>query len=102
MPKVSDAHREARREEIIAAALRAFTAKGFSRTSMADIIAESGLSVGAIYGHFAGKRELVAACAAEVLGRRRAELDEAVAQGNPSCPGEAIAVLVRGMVRDGI
>jgi AcrR family transcriptional regulator len=102
MPKVSDAHREARREEIIAAALRAFAAKGFSRTSMADIIAESGLSVGAIYGHFAGKRELVAACATEVLGRRRAELVEAVTQGNPPCPGDAIAVLVRGMVRDGI
>src|SRR5688572_10171327 len=102
MPKVSDAHREARREEIIAAALRAFTAKGFARTSMADIIAESGLSVGAIYGHFAGKRELLAACATEVLGRRRAELVEAIEQGNRPSPGETVAVLVRGMVRDGI
>ncbi len=102
MPKVSDAHREARREEIIAAALRAFAAKGFSRTSMADIIAASGLSAGAIYGHFAGKRELIAACAAEVLGRRRAELGEAIASGNPPSPGEALGLLVRGMVHEGI
>src|SRR5688572_26574226 len=102
MPKVSDAHREARREEIIAAALRAFTAKGVSRTSMAGIIAASGLSAGAIYGHFAGKRELIAACATEVLGRRRAELGEAIASGKPPSPGEAVAALVRGMVRDGI
>lgn len=46
-----------RREEIIAAAIRAFSTKGFSRASMADVIAESGRSAGAIYGHFSGKRE---------------------------------------------
>src|SRR5689334_7006825 len=39
MPKVSEAHREARREEIVAAATRAFLAKGFARTSMAEVIA---------------------------------------------------------------
>jgi AcrR family transcriptional regulator len=102
MPKVSEGHREARREEIIAAALRAFAAKGFSRASMADIIAESGLSVGAIYGHFSGKRELLAACATEVLGRRRDEIGLAIDQGQPPAPGDAIALLVRGMVREGI
>ena len=102
MPKVSEGHREARREEIIAAALRAFAAKGFSRASMADIIAESGLSAGAIYGHFSGKRELLAACATEVLSRRRDEVGAAIDQAQPPSPGEAIALLVRGMVREGI
>ncbi len=102
MPKVSDAHREARREEIIAAALRAFAEKGFARTSMADIIAVSGLSVGAIYGHFGGKRELLAAVVDAVLSRRNDELGAAIAQGSPPSPGDAIAMLLRGMIRDGI
>lgn len=102
MPKVSEGHRQARREEIIAAAIRAFTAKGFSRASMADIIAESGLSAGAIYGHFSGKRELFAACAAELLGRRRGELDLAVERGQAPAPGEALAVLLHGIIREGM
>lgn len=102
MPKVSESQREARREEIIAAAIRAFTAKGFSRASMADIIAESGLSAGAIYGHFSGKQELLAACAAQVLGRRRAEVGRAIDQGQPPPPGEALVLLLRGMLREGM
>ena len=53
MPKVTDEYRIAKREEIADAALRAFRRKGFQGASMADIIAESGLSAGAIYGHFA-------------------------------------------------
>jgi AcrR family transcriptional regulator len=102
MPKVSEGHREARREEIIAAALRAFTAKGFSRASMADIIAESGLSVGAIYNHFSGKRELLEACATQLVTRRRDELTTSIEHGSVPTPGEAVAMLVRGMVREGI
>lgn len=102
MPKVSEGHRQARREEIIAAAIRAFSAKGFSRASMADIIAESGLSAGAIYGHFSGKRELVAACATELLNRRRGELDLAIERGEVPAPGEMLAMLMGGIVRDGL
>ena len=73
MPKVTAAYREARRDEIIDAALRAFAAKGFQGTSMADVIAEAGLSAGAIYGHFAGKKELFAAVAGRVLDSRSNE-----------------------------
>ena len=67
MPKVTDAYRVARRDEIIDAALRCFAEKGYQRTSMADVIDEPGLSAGAIYGHFAGKKELFAAVAGRVL-----------------------------------
>lgn len=59
MPKVTDEYRQARRLEISQAALRCFARKGFQGTSMADIIAESGLSAGAIYGHYKGKDELI-------------------------------------------
>jgi AcrR family transcriptional regulator len=59
MPKVTPEHRTARKREITRAALRLFAKQGFQATSMADIIAESGLSAGAIYGHYTGKDELI-------------------------------------------
>ena len=97
MPKVTEAYRTARRDEIIEAALRCFAAKGYQRTSMADIIDESGLSAGAIYGHFSGKKELFAAVAGRVLDARRGELDARRAGGGPLAPGEIIATLLDGM-----
>lgn len=58
MPKVTEAYREARREEIARAALRCLERKGVHDTSIADIVEESGLSTGAIYSHFTNKAEL--------------------------------------------
>ncbi len=46
------------RGEILDAALACFTARGYHETSIADIAERAGLSKGAIYWHFAGKREL--------------------------------------------
>ena len=74
MPKVTEAYRDARRDEIAAAALRCFAAKGFHRTSMADIIAESGLSAGAIYGHYESKEALLSTVAGRILSARGSEL----------------------------
>ncbi|MFB6609907.1 TetR/AcrR family transcriptional regulator [Agromyces sp. NPDC056379] len=97
MPKVTAAYREARRDEIIDAALRAFSAKGFQGTSMADVIAETGLSAGAIYGHFAGKKELFAAVAARTLQSRRLEVEAQQADGRLLTPGEVVTTILRGM-----
>ncbi len=102
MPKVSDAHREARREEILTAAQRVLSERGYRRTSMADVIAEAGLSAGAIYGHFEGKRELFLAVARSVLGRRRDELESAIRQGPPPSPGEGLGMLLRGLLASGV
>jgi AcrR family transcriptional regulator len=100
MPKVTEAHRAARRDEIIDAALRRFAVAGIQRTSMADIIEESGLSAGAIYGHFAGKKELFAAVAGRVLEARRGELEARRADGDPLTPGQVMATLVDGIRRE--
>ncbi len=100
MPRVTEAYRTARRDEIIAAALRCFAAKGYQRTSMADIIEESGLSAGAIYGHFAGKQELFAAVAGRVLDARAGELAALRGSGDPPPPGRIIATLLDGMRRE--
>jgi TetR/AcrR family transcriptional regulator, transcriptional repressor of aconitase len=101
VPKVTEAYRTARRDEIIEAALRCFAVKGYQRTSMADIIDEAGLSAGAIYGHFKGKKELFAAVAGRALDTRRGEL-EARRDGahRPLSPGEVMATLLDGMRRE--
>jgi TetR/AcrR family transcriptional regulator, transcriptional repressor of aconitase len=59
MPKISEEHRQARRDQILAAVWRCFLRKGFQGTSLDDIIRESGLSAGAVYTHFTGKEELI-------------------------------------------
>jgi AcrR family transcriptional regulator len=65
MPKVDQEHLDARRKQIVDAARTRFTAQGFAGTSMADLVAESGLSTGAIYRYFKGKDEIVIAVCEE-------------------------------------
>jgi len=74
MPKVSEAYREARRDEIARAAIQRLSKQGFSGTSMSDIIDESGMSAGAIYSHFASKAEIAQHVARMVVGTRAEEL----------------------------
>ncbi|MFE5671226.1 TetR/AcrR family transcriptional regulator [Agromyces sp. NPDC056523] len=102
MPKVTEAYREARRAEIAQAALRCFAAKGFRGTSMNDIIAASGLSAGAIYGHYASKEELFFAAAQRVLSARSLELEQVRADHGPLPPGEIMATLIDGMRHEDI
>ena len=54
------------RDRLLAAALRLFADKGYAATSVADIQRESGLAPGsgALYKHFASKRELLEAAVA--------------------------------------
>lgn len=64
MPRVSQEHLAARRDQIVRAAYRCFGRKGFHRTTMRDICRESGLSAGAVYNYFRGKDEIVEAVGA--------------------------------------
>ncbi len=47
-----------RRAQILAAALKVFSEKGYAAATMDHIAEEAGLSKAALYGHFAGKEEL--------------------------------------------
>jgi len=47
-----------RREEILEAALACFSARGYHESTVDDIAARAGLSKGAVYWHFEGKREI--------------------------------------------
>ncbi|MGH1549136.1 TetR/AcrR family transcriptional regulator [Leifsonia poae] len=97
MPKVTEEHRTARRRQIAEAALRCFARSGFQQTSMADIIAESGLSAGAIYGHYKSKEELVELAVTEVLDARFLDLAHARTSDPQPSPAELVAILVRGL-----
>lgn len=48
-------------EALVAAARELFAADGFAATSLDAVVAKAGLTKGALYHHFAGKRELFAA-----------------------------------------
>lgn len=65
MPKVTQEYMEARRRQILDAARRCFLRDGFHSTSMQDLFAESGLSAGAVYRHFASKNEMITAIVEE-------------------------------------
>jgi len=87
MPKISEERREQRRAQIMAVAVRCFSRSGYHRTSMTDIIKESGLSAGAIYGYFSGKQDLIHAVARSVMEGRFSELS-ALSEGHVLTPAE--------------
>jgi AcrR family transcriptional regulator len=72
MPRVSQDHLDARRQQILAGARRSFLRNGFHATSMQDILREANLSAGALYRYFPSKNDLMAAIAAEAIGKIQA------------------------------
>jgi AcrR family transcriptional regulator len=86
MPKVSQAHKDARRQQILTAATRCVATQGFHRTTMADVIGEAGLSAGAVYGYFRSKTELIRAIADSALGSAAQTLEELAAGDLPVTP----------------
>ena len=67
MPRISDERRQANRTQIVAAARRCFSRQGFHQTSMPDIAAEAGVSVGAPYRYFSSKEEIILAIAGDAF-----------------------------------
>jgi AcrR family transcriptional regulator len=82
MPKVSPEHGDARQRQILDAALACFSRQGFHKTTMKDIVRESGLSAGAIYNYFSSKAEIVDAIARERHASERALLEAALAESD--------------------
>ena len=59
MPRVNDKHKEKRKLQILNAAYRCFSKKGYHSTSMRDIFKSAKLSSGAVYNYFKSKDEIV-------------------------------------------
>jgi TetR/AcrR family transcriptional regulator, transcriptional repressor of aconitase len=103
MPKVSQAHLDARRAEILEGARRAFARHGYEGATVARLEEETGLSRGAIFHYFDGKLDLFAALASSDNLRYQALLAEegldavlrAIAEANP----EWLSVLIETEVK---
>lgn len=74
MPRVSKAHKEARRGEILDSARACFARNGFQGATLQDIFAEAQLSAGAVYNYFKSKRDLILAIADMRHAEERAAL----------------------------
>ena len=97
MPKVTAEHVDARRRQILSAALRCFAREGFHRTTMQDIFREAELSPGAVYSYFKGKDELIAAIIVTIVGfiaESAALFGEPLPEGRLRRAGEALAELI--------
>lgn len=94
MPWLTDAVRDDRRLRIAEAALNCFARNGVDGTSMANIIAESGLSAGSIYSHFAGKAELVKFATTIAFQERMREMEDEGARGVVIDPPGALHLLL--------
>jgi len=98
MPKVSQEHRDARREQILAAAKRCFLRDGFQATSMQDLFAESQLSSGSFYRYFTSKEDVILAIAEENLGVLTSLIHELATGRHDDGLGEALSSVLTTIV----
>src|SRR6476469_8414880 len=83
VPRVSAAHEQEVRDRILSAAATVFSQKGYHSSTIADIVRESGLSVGAIYSYFSGKDELIRLTCDHIATRGLDELAHRLAPARP-------------------
>lgn len=97
MPKVKPETLAARRDEILQAAESCFARQGFHQTTIQDVIRESGLSAGGIYGHFASKEDLI-----QAIGESRHARDGAlfVIASEDSDPLQDLRAIARAFLGD--
>lgn len=97
MPKVKPETLAIRREEILRAAESCFARQGFHQTTIQDVIKESGLSAGCIYGHFASKEDLIQAIGESRHGRDGALL---AVKGETGDPLQSLRAIARAFLGD--
>jgi AcrR family transcriptional regulator len=83
VPKISPAHEQQRRAQILAAAMACFARQGYHATSMDDVVRECGLSVGAIYSYFGSKEDLFLALSDDRAEQTLAYLNELFRRPGP-------------------
>ena len=74
--------KERRRQQIIVAAKRIFSAKGFNKATMEDIAREAEISPGTIYLYFKNKDELYASLSIRILQHLNIRLEHVKNQNN--------------------
>ncbi|MCG7228663.1 TetR/AcrR family transcriptional regulator [Corynebacterium minutissimum] len=84
------------REDVIRAAVRVFTARGYDATSMDNVASELGISKSALYHHISSKEEILELTVVQALSRLEAVAEE-MAEADVSA-GEKVRGLLRGSI----
>jgi len=92
VPRVTAAHEQEIRDRILVAASRVFADRGYHSSTIADVVRESGLSVGAIYSYFSGKDELIRLTCDQIAARGLDELAARLAPATTTAERLAIAI----------
>lgn len=95
----ADENRETTRAQLIALGIERFPRKGYAATSIRDLLANSGLSIGAFYHHFASKDEFFLAIL-EYVSARRGPFGQLAEAARPTTLQEAL-LLGMGPIADG-
>ncbi|GBC60826.1 TetR/AcrR family transcriptional regulator [Desulfonema ishimotonii] len=89
--------RERRRQQIMIAAKRVFSVKGFSKTTMDDIAKEAELSPGTLYLYFKNKDELFSSLSIRVLQYLNIRLEHVINSSKPNSVEEKVGALKEAM-----
>ncbi|NNJ11511.1 TetR/AcrR family transcriptional regulator [Chloroflexales bacterium ZM16-3] len=89
---------EERRAQILDAALRVFARQGLYETRMDDIVAESGLSKGALYWYFKSKDAIITAILEQLFAGSMGGLDALVESTEPA--DVCLTALASGIAED--
>jgi AcrR family transcriptional regulator len=88
--------KERRRQQIMVAAKRVFSEKGFTKATMEDIAQEAELSPGTLYLYFRNKEELYASLSLRILQYLLLRIEH-VNSMKPSGPDEKLKALMEAM-----
>lgn len=94
MPAIKPERKEMQRNRIVDGTVRAIVKNGLASLSVSDIIHESGLSAGAIYGYFDGKEDIVQAAADKLLGIDEEHISKAALCSPVPTPSEVLVPMV--------
>ena len=90
--------REATTAKLLGATIECLAELGYARTSVAAICSTAGLSQGALFRHFATRRDVIVAAADAISTRHLEHFEAAVAQLDPD-DHQSIVRVIRGICR---
>jgi AcrR family transcriptional regulator len=88
--------RSSAKDAILAAAVDLFAAHGYDATSVSQVVAQAGVTKGALYHHFAAKEDLLFEIYHSLLTDQLANLDRIVAQGTD--PATTLRDIIRSLI----
>ncbi|MGH9324900.1 MAG: TetR/AcrR family transcriptional regulator [Vicinamibacteria bacterium] len=100
MPRVTQAHVDARHRQILTAAHRCFARRGLHATTIQEIADEAGLSAGALYRYFDGKEALIEAIADWGRKIKQEALEELSDGGGTEALAQAVEAIIEPLEAD--